>query len=65
MGCTLYRYLLDRKLDYSFSLLKEGKNVTEACYLLGFNSSSFYIEAFRRRFFGTPYKYVRSFLRKD
>ncbi len=60
IGCTPYRYLTDVKLEYSISLLKHGKNVTEACYGAGFNSCSVYIETFKKKFSITPYKYQKS-----
>ena len=59
IGCTPYHYLTDLKLEYSLSLLKEGKNVTEACFASGFNSCSVYIEAFKKKFFVTPHRYIK------
>lgn len=60
LGATPYAYLSGVRLEHSLQLLKEGKNVTEACFASGFNSCSVYIEAFKRRFGTTPYKYIKN-----
>lgn len=61
IGCTTHKYLTDLKLEYSPELLMNGKNVTEACYESGFNNCSVYIEAFKKKFSATPYKFIKGF----
>lgn len=60
IGCTPYAYLQNLKLEYSLCLLKNGRNVTEACFEAGFNSCSVYIEAFKKRFATTPHRYMKN-----
>lgn len=59
IGCTPYEYLTDMKIEHSIKLLREGKNVTEACFEAGFNSCSVYIQVFKKKLSQTPYKYKK------
>lgn len=59
IGYTPYNYLVDLKLEYSVALMREGKNVTQACFLSGFNSCGVYIEVFKKKFGTTPRKYLK------
>ena len=60
IGCTPYEYLTDMKIEHSIKLLREGKNVTEACYGAGFNSCSVYIQVFKKKLAQTPHQYKKS-----
>lgn len=56
-GITLRAFLLDRKISRAKSLLSEGKNVTEACYLSGFNDYANFIRSFTKAEGISPGKY--------
>jgi AraC-like DNA-binding protein len=59
-GITLRAFLLDRKLARAKSLLLEGKNVTEACYLSGFNDYANFIRSFTKAEGIPPGKYKKA-----
>ena len=50
-GMTLHSYLAFEKLNKTFHYFYEGRNITEACMLAGFNSSS-HCAATCKRMFG-------------
>ncbi|MBH1939927.1 helix-turn-helix transcriptional regulator [Mobilitalea sibirica] len=58
-GITLRAFLLDRKLSRAKSLLSEGKNVTETCYLSGFNDYANFIRSFSKAEGISPGKYKK------
>lgn len=60
-GITLRAFLLDRKLARAKSLLLEGKNVTEACYLSGFNDYANFVRTFKKAEGISPGKYKRTY----
>lgn len=60
-GITLRAFHLDRKLARAKSLLLDGKNVTEACYLSGFNDYANFVRAFKKAEGVSPGKYRRSY----
>lgn len=47
-GSTLHEYILFKRLSMAKRLLKNGKNVTEACELSGFNDYFHFIRIFKR-----------------
>jgi len=51
---TPHQYLMERRLQKAFDLLKHQRHsVTEVCYLLGFESIGSFSNQFRKRF-GVP-----------
>lgn len=60
LGMPPGEYILRRKLMYAASLLKEGKSVTEAANISGFNSYSHFIRIFKSRMGMPPYKYTNN-----
>lgn len=56
-GLTLRAFLLDRKISCAKSLLSEGKNVTQTCYLSGFNDYANFIRSFTKAEGISPGKY--------
>ena len=60
-GITLRAFLLDRKLTRAKSLLLEGKNVTEACYLSGFNDYANFVRTFKKAEGISPGKYKQAY----
>lgn len=60
-GITLRAYHLDRKLARAKSLLLEGKNVTEACYLSGFHDYANFMRSFKKAEGVSPRKYQQNY----
>lgn len=60
MGCTVYEYLTDYRINYSKKLLKEGKSVTEVCYECGFGDCSHFIRVFKEITGMTPHCYKKT-----
>ncbi|MCX8157309.1 MAG: AraC family transcriptional regulator [Verrucomicrobiae bacterium] len=51
MGCGIFQYLRDLRLDRAAELLRQGRgNVTEAAFSVGYSSLSHFSQAFRERF---------------
>lgn len=57
-GLTLRSYFLDRKISLAKQLLREGKSVTEACFLSGFNDYANFLRSFRKSTGCSPGKFV-------
>ena len=53
VGSTLHEYILFKRLSMAKRLLQNGKNVTEACYLSGFNDYFHFIRIFKK-YVGMP-----------
>lgn len=60
-GTTVINYLLLLRISKAKSLLCEGKNVTETCYLAGFANYSNFITTFKKHTGYTPKKYSALF----
>lgn len=60
-GTTIINYLLLLRISRAKSLLCEGKNVTETCYLSGFGNYSNFITTFKKHTGYTPKKYSTLF----
>lgn len=63
-GNTLYHYILIKKTAAAKQLLTEGKSVTEACYLSGFNDYNNFIRTFKKIAGISPGQYQKGFLMK-
>lgn len=59
-GKTIYTYLTEYRISKSTILLKEGCNVTETCYSVGFYDCSNFIRTFKKVNGISPYKYKKS-----
>jgi len=57
IGFTPYQFLLSKKISSAKLLLRNGANVTEACYQSGFNDYSYFISIFKQTEGLTPLKY--------
>lgn len=57
IGFTPYQFLLIKKITHAKIMLREGANVTEACYESGFNDYSNFIALFKQAEGETPLKY--------
>lgn len=57
-GTTIFNYLLLLRISRAKSLLCDGKNVTETCYLSGFTNYTNFITTFKKHTGYTPKKYA-------
>lgn len=57
MGISIYKYLIDYRINQSAILLKSGNSVTDACYSCGFNDCSNFIKTFKKSTGITPQQY--------
>ncbi len=58
-GMTLRSYILDQRIMFAKRLLREGSNVSEACYHSGFSDYTNFIRSFTRYVGMSPGKYSR------
>lgn len=56
-GLTLRSYILNERITLAKTLLAEGKNVTEACYMSGFSDYSNFIRSFTKIIGISPGRY--------
>lgn len=61
-GLTIRQYILEQRICLAKSLLLEGKNVSEACYLSGFSDYSNFIRSFTKQSGMSPGKYKKHML---
>ncbi len=60
-GSTVYKFLLDHKMNHARQLLGTGSyNVNEVALQLGYSNSSHFIDAFKKKYGTTPKKYLLS-----
>ncbi len=60
LGMTPVEYINSQKLARARYLLKNGMNVTEACFASGFNSYNYFIHVFKKYVGQTPGEYKNS-----
>lgn len=58
-GYTIHSYILHKRLIMSNSLIKAGKNITDACVECGFNDYSNFVRAFKKTFGLSPKNYCK------
>lgn len=58
-GLTIREYILDKRIELSRILLLEGKSVSEACLLAGFNDYANFIRSFTGKIGISPGKYKK------
>ncbi|WPC43460.1 AraC family transcriptional regulator [Clostridium sp. JS66] len=58
-GYTIHSYILHKRLIMSNSLIKAGKNITDACVECGFNDYSNFVRAFKKNFGLSPKNYCK------
>lgn len=57
IGKSIHQYIIYKRISYAKQLLKGGNNVTETCYLSGFNDYSNFIKTFKKITHETPGRY--------
>lgn len=60
LSTTPIEYINNQKLSHAKYMLKNGHNVTEACYASGFNSYNYFISIFKKNVGLTPTEYKKS-----
>jgi len=61
-GASLQEYILSKKISKAKMLLSQGYNVTEACYMSGFNDYCHFITIFKKTVGITPLKYRKQIM---
>ena len=62
-GFTLHRYILEKRLVLSKSLLREGKSVSETSLACGFKDYSNFIRSFKKSYNISPKKYYNQIVK--
>lgn len=62
LGTSIYCYIQSMKIAHSKFLLKNGHNVTSACFNSGFKDYSHYIQTFKKAVGMTPHKYKQTII---
>lgn len=61
LKCTPLNYVIDYRIQKSLHLLQQGdSNITEVAYKVGFSSTSYFIDKFRKAMNMTPLAYKKS-----
>lgn len=58
-GSTIYNYILLKRISMSKQMLADGRSVSEACTLCGFNDYSNFIRTFKQNTGYSPAKYAK------
>ena len=58
-GLTPKQYLIDKRIEKSKELLKNGMSVTETCFTVGFTSLGSYSTLFKRKTRKTPAQFQK------
>lgn len=64
-GCTIYQYILQKRLIRAISLMKNGKNITEACMQSGFKDYSNFSRLFKKTFKVSPKEYKENYMQDN
>ncbi|MBR7098138.1 MAG: helix-turn-helix transcriptional regulator [Clostridia bacterium] len=65
INLSFHQFLKAKKIAYAERLLKEGRSVTEACYLSGFADCSHFISFFKGKYGYTPLQYKKRYDRSN
>lgn len=57
-GMTVFEYLRKERLNQAREMLDQGFNVTEAAYAVGYESTSHFAQAFKKRFGAPPSSFI-------
>lgn len=61
LGMTIVEYVIDRRLDYAAELLSNtSMTALEICSKTGYDSFSYFIKQFKKKFGVTPHKYRKN-----
>lgn len=61
-GTSIYNFLIQKRLDYSRELIREGKLITEAYLEAGFSDYTSYLKSFKKTYKETPKAYQDSLI---
>ncbi|MCY6371320.1 AraC family transcriptional regulator [Clostridium ganghwense] len=64
-GYTIHKYILQKRLIMSNSLIKKGKSITEACAECGFGDYSNFVRAFKKMFGLSPKKHYKTLMQLE
>lgn len=54
-GCTVYEYIVEKRMEMAFRLLKTGDyRVKDVAWMVGYSNASHFIDAFKKRYGLTP-----------
>lgn len=53
-GYTIGKYISEKRLFYANQLIASGKNITEACYLSGYQNYGTFYHAYKSRYGSSP-----------
>ena len=59
-GLSLREYILDKRIECAKKLLMDGKNVSDACLMSGFNDYSNFIRSFKKKTGISPGHYAKA-----
>lgn len=59
-GLSLREYILDKRIECAKKLLMDGKNVSDACLMSGFNDYSNFIRSFKKKTGISPGHYTKA-----
>ncbi len=59
-GLSLREYILDKRIERAKKLLMDGKNVSDACLMSGFNDYSNFIRSFKKKTGISPGHYAKT-----
>lgn len=65
LGCTPMAYQLQRRLKKAALLLKQGEQITQVCFTLGFTNSSHFSRSFKKFYSVSPRQYKERFLSQN
>lgn len=59
-GYTIHNYIMQKRLIMANALIKQGRQITEACVQSGFNDYSNFLRAFKKSFGISPKQYYKN-----
>ncbi|NDL67531.1 AraC family transcriptional regulator [Anaerotalea alkaliphila] len=59
-GTSVYNYLIQKRLEFSKTLIKEGFLITAACLDSGFSDYTAYLKAFKKSYGTTPKRFQKT-----
>lgn len=61
-GCTVYEYIVEKRMDMAYSLLQSGKyRVKDVVWMCGYTNASHFSDLFRKRYGSLPKEFSGTF----